>query len=115
MFLCTTSMCCENNLREENRIEITKKGQWNNGNSRSGEDIVAFHNNSYITMRYNVNLGQVEVSIENEYGNIVHNSYFHANESEVSFIPIGNLPSGTYLITINYNDGYAEGEFRIMK
>ena len=113
MFLCTASFCHENYFKEEKKIDIVKKGQWGNDNARSGEDIIATYNNSCITMLFNVNLGQIEISIENEYGNIVHSSYLYANKYEASFIPINNLPSGTYIITINCGDIYAEGEFRI--
>ncbi len=113
MFLCTVSFCHENYSKEEKKIEIVKKGHWGKDNARSGEEIIATYNNSGITMLFNVNLGQIEISIENEYGNIVHSSYFYANKYEASFIPINNLPSGTYVIIINCNDIYAEGEFRI--
>jgi hypothetical protein len=58
-------------------------------------------------------LGQTDIIIESEYGNTIYNSSLNIIEHEMLFIPLANLPSGMYYITIDYNDGSAEGEFRI--
>ena len=85
----------------------------NKGNSRSINDIEATYNNTCLTINFNVSLGHTDIIIENESGNMAYNSSTNVIEHEVLFIPIGNLPSGTYYITIICNDGSAEGEFRI--
>ena len=94
MFLCITAMCNENNHNDGKRIDITVIGQWgknnSNGNSRSLDLLVATYNSSCLTINFNVSLGQTDI-----------------------IIPIGNLPSGTYYITIICDGGSAEGEFRI--
>lgn len=113
MFLCITSMCCENNLREEKKILFVKIGNMGNDNLRSLEALEATYNNSCLTINFNVSLGQTDIIIENEYGNMAYNSSTNVSEHDVLFIPIGNLPSGTYYITILCNNGSAEGEFRI--
>ena len=43
----------------------------------------------------------------------MYNSSINIIDHEMLFIPIGNLPSGTYYITIICDGGSAEGEFRI--
>ena len=113
MFLCITSMCCENNLREEKKILFVKIGNMGNDNLRSLEALEATYNNSCLTINFNVSLGQADVIIESEYGNTVYNSSLNIIEHEMLFIPLANLPSGTYYITILCNNGSAEGEFRI--
>lgn len=117
MFLCITAMCNENNHNDGKRIDITVIGQWgknnSNGNSRSLDLLVATYNSSCLTINFNVSLGQTDIIIENEYGNMAYNSSTNVNEHDVLFIPIGNLPSGTYYITIICDGGSAEGEFRI--
>ena len=112
MFLCITSMCCENNYKEEEK-KIVMNGHWNTSNERSRNPIEATYNNSCLTINFNVSLGQTDIIIENEYGNMAYNSSTNVNEHDVLFIPIGNLPSGTYYITIICDGGSAEGEFRI--
>lgn len=117
MLCCIASMCYENNYKEEKKVNITVIGQWGenkgNSNSRSLDPLVATYNNSCLTINFNVSLGQTDIIIENEYGNMAYNSSTNVIEHDVLFIPIGNLPSGTYYITIICNDGSAEGEFRI--
>lgn len=114
MFLCITSMCCENNYNDENKVIIVvKSGKLSDKESRSLEFIEATCNNSCLTINFNVSLGQTDIIIESEYGNTVYNSSLNIIEHEMLFIPLANLPSGMYYITIDYNDGYAEGEFRI--
>lgn len=112
MFLCITSMCCENNYKEEEK-KIVMNGHWNTSNERSRNPIEATYNNSCLTINFNVSLGQTDIIIENEYGNMAYNSSTNVSEHDVLFIPIGNLPSGTYYITIICDGGSAEGEFRI--
>ena len=104
-------MCYENNFREEKKVVLN--GFWNTGNARSLDPLVATYNSSCVTINFNVSLGQTDIIIESEYGNIAYNSSINVTEHEVLFISIGNLPSGTYYITIICNDGSAEGEFRI--
>ena len=112
MFLCITSMCCENNYKEEEK-KIVMNGHWNTSNERSRNPIDATYNNSCLTINFNVSLGQTDVIIESEYGNTVYNSSLNIIEHEMLFIPLANLPSGTYYITILCNNGSAEGDFRI--
>ena len=107
-------MCYENNCQEEKKIDIIiKNGKISNNNSRSLDPIIATYNSSCLTINFNVSLGQTDIIIENEYGNMVYSSSTNVIEYEVVFVPISNLPSGTYYITIICNDGSAEGEFRI--
>lgn len=114
MFLCITSMCCENHYNDEGKVIIVVKGgKVSEKKSRSLEFIEATCNNSYLTINFNVGLGQTDIVIESEYGNTVYNSSLNIIEHEMLFIPIVNLPSGMYYITIDYNDGSAEGEFTI--
>lgn len=113
MFLCIVSFCHENNCNEEREIAIVRSGETSGKNARSGDPIEATCNSSCLTIRFNVGLGQTDIIIENEFGNMAYNSSTNVTEHEVVFIPIGNLPSGTYYITIICNDGSAEGEFRI--
>lgn len=114
MFCSTMSMCCILDFKDEQQdIDFAKKGHWNKGSSRSINEIEAYYNNSCLTINFNVNLGQTYIIIENEFGNMAYNSSTNVIEHEVLFIPIGNLPSGKYYITIICNDGSAEGEFRI--
>ena len=112
MFLCITSMCSENNYKEEEK-KIVMNGHWNTSNERSRNPIEATYNNLCLTINFNVSLGQTDIIIENEYGNMAHTSSTNVTEHDMQFIPISNLPSGTYYITIICNDGSAEGEFRI--
>ena len=112
MFLCITSMCSENNYKEEEK-KIVMNGHWNTSNERSRNPIEATYNNLCLTINFNVSLGQTDIIIESEYGNTVYNSSINIIDHEMLFIPIANLPSGTYYITIDYNNGSAEGEFRI--
>ena len=112
MFLCITSMCCENNYKEEEK-KIVMNGHWNTSNERFRNPIEATYNNLCLTINFNVSLGQTDIIIESEYGNTVYNSSINIIDHEMLFIPIANLPSGTYYITIDYNNGSAEGEFRI--
>lgn len=89
-------------------------GKINNKKERSLIDpIVVTYNSSCLTINFNVSLGQTYIVIENEYGNMAHTSSTNVTEHDMQFIPISNLPSGTYYITIICNDGSAEGEFRI--
>ena len=113
MFLCIVSFCHENNCNEEREIAIVRSGETNGKNARSGDPIEATYNSSCLTIRFNVGLGQTDISLENEYANTAYSSTINVIEHEVLFIPIGNLPSGTYYITMIYNGGSAEGEFRI--
>ncbi len=115
MFLCTTSVCSAYNLMEEKRVSLSKYGQLdsNNSNARSEEPVEVTCNNSCLTIRFNVSLGQTDIIVENEYGNMAYNSSTNVSEHDVLFIPIGNLPSGTYYISIICGGGSAEGEFRI--
>ena len=114
MFLCITSMCSENNYNDENKVIIVvKKGNVSDKDLRSLEVIEATCNNSCLTINFNVSLGQTDIIIESEYGNTVYNSSINIIDHEMLFIPIGNLPSGTYYITIICDGGSAEGEFRI--
>lgn len=107
-------MCNENNYKEEKKIDIIiKNGMISNNSSRSLDPLVATYNSSCVTINFNVSLGQTDIIIENELGNMAYNSSTNVIEHDVLFIPIGNLPSGTYYITIICNDGSAEGEFRI--
>ena len=111
---CTVSLCCELNYRDEQEeIYFSKQGQLNKGNYRSINDIEATYNNTCLTINFNVSLGQTDIIIENEYGNMAYNSSTNVIEHEMLFIPIANLPSGTYYITIICDGGSAEGEFRI--
>ena len=111
---CTVSLCYGLNYRDEQEdIYFTKQGQLNTGNSRSINDIEATYNNTCLTINFNVSLGHTDIIIENESGNMAYNSSTNVNEHDVLFIPIGNLPSGIYYITIICDGGRAEGEFRI--
>ena len=113
---CTVSTFLGNNNSDSNgtRVEVIINGKLNNKKERSSIDPVEVtYNSSCLTINFNVSLGQTDIVIENEYGNMAYNSSTNVNEHDVLFIPIGNLPSGTYYITIICDGGSAEGEFRI--
>lgn len=113
---CTVSTLFGNNNSDSNgtKVEVIVNGKLNNKKERSLIDpIVVTYNSSCLTINFNVSLGQTDIIIENEYGNMAYNSSTNVNEHDVLFIPIGNLPSGTYYITIICDGGSAEGEFRI--
>lgn len=114
--LCTVSIFYGNNSHDNNgtKVELFIDGRLNNKKERSLIDpIEVTYNSSCLTVVFNVSLGYSEINIENEYGNMAHTSSTNVTEHDMQFIPIGNLPSGTYYITIICNDGSAEGEFRI--
>lgn len=114
MFCSIESMCCTLDSKDEKQeIDLAKKGHWNKGSSRSINEIEAYCNNLCLTINFNVSLGQTDIIIESEYGNMVYNSSLNIIDHEMLFIPIANLPSGTYYITIICDGGSAEGEFRI--
>lgn len=113
---CTVSTLFGNNNSDSNgtKVEVIVNGKLNNKKERSLIDpIVVTYNSSCLTINFNVSLGQTDIVIENEYGNMAHTSSTNVTEHDMQFIPISNLPSGTYYITIICNDGSAEGEFRI--
>ena len=113
---CTVSTFLGNNNSDSNgtKVEVIINGKLNNKKERSSIDPVEVtYNSSCMTINFNVSLGQTDIIIENEYGNMAYNSSTNVNEHDVLFIPIGNLPSGTYYITIICGGGSAEGEFRI--
>lgn len=113
---CTVSTFLGNNNSDSNgtKVEVIINGKLNNKKERSSIDPVEVtYNSSCMTINFNVSLGQTDIIIENEYGNMAYNSSTNVNEHDVLFIPIGNLPSGTYYITIICDGGSAEGEFRI--
>lgn len=113
---CTVSTLFGNNNSDSNgtKVEVIVNGKLNNKKERSLIDpIVVTYNSSCLTINFNVSLGQTDIIIENEYGNMAYNSSTNVNEHDVLFIPIGNLPSGTYYITIICDGGSAEGDFRI--
>lgn len=113
---CTVSTLFGNNNSDSNgtKVEVIVNGKLNNKKERSLIDpIVVTYNSSCLTINFNVSLGQTDIIIENEYGNMAHTSSTNVTEHDMQFIPISNLPSGTYYITIICNDGSAEGEFRI--
>ena len=113
---CTVSTFFGNNNSDSNgtKVEVIVNGKLNNKKERSLIDpIVVTYNSSCLTINFNVSLGQTDIIIENEYGNMAHTSSTNVTEHDMQFIPISNLPSGTYYITIICNDGSAEGEFRI--
>ena len=114
--LCTVSIFYGNNSHDNNgtKVELLIDGRLNNKKERSLIDpIEVTYNNSCLTVVFNVSLGYSEINIENEYGNMAHTSSTNVTEHDMQFIPISNLPSGTYYITIICNDCSAEGEFRI--
>ncbi len=113
---CTVSTFLGNNNSDSNgtKVEVIINGKLNNKKERSSIDPVEVtYNSSCLTINFNVSLGQTDIIIENEYGNMAYNSSTNVSEHDVLFIPIGNLPSGTYYITIICDGGSAEGEFRI--
>lgn len=113
---CTVSTFFGNNNSDSDgtKVEVIVNGKLNNKKERSLIDpIVVTYNSSCLTINFNVSLGQTDIIIENEYGNMAHTSSTNVTEHDMQFIPISNLPSGTYYITIICNDGSAEGEFRI--
>ena len=113
---CTVSTLFGNNNSDSNgtKVEVIVNGKLNNKKERSLIDpIVVTYNSSCLTINFNVSLGQTDIIIENEYGNMAHTSSTNVTEHDMQFIPISNLPSGTYYITIICNDGSAKGEFRI--
>lgn len=113
---CTVSTFFGNNNSDSDgtKVEVIVNGKLNNKKERSLIDpIVVTYNSSCLTINFNLSLGQTDIIIENEYGNMAHTSSTNVTEHDMQFIPISNLPSGTYYITIICNDGSAEGEFRI--
>ena len=116
LMFCATLFCCALNDNYGGQdIVLVKNGGWDKGNTRSGECIIATYNNSVLTIGFNVSLGQTEIVLENESGGMVYNSLVNIVGQEHVYVPIANLPSGTYYITIICDRGSAEGEFRIIE
>ncbi|MBR5781662.1 MAG: DUF3244 domain-containing protein [Bacteroidales bacterium] len=80
---------------------------------RGEEPIEIYQQTSMIVIQFNVSLGELNIYIENENGNVVYSSSTNTSSRLVNMIPIGNFPNGDYIIIIEGDNGSAEASFRI--
>lgn len=80
---------------------------------RGEEPIEIYQQTSMIVIQFNASLGELNIYIEDENGNIVYSSSTNTSSRLVNMIPIGNLQVGNYTIIIEGDNGSAEANFRI--
>ena len=82
---------------------------------RGEEPIEIYQQSSMIIIHFNASLGELNICIEDENGNVVYNSSTSTSFRLINMIPIGNLQAGNYTIMIEGNNGSAEASFRIQQ
>lgn len=82
---------------------------------RGEEPIEIYQQSSMIIIHFNASLGELNIYIENENGNVVYSSSTNTSSRLVNMIPIGNFPNGDYTIIIEGDNGSAEASFRIQQ
>lgn len=80
---------------------------------RGEEPIEIYQQSSMIVIQFNAYLGELNIYIEDESGNIVHSSSTNTSSRLVNMIPTGNFHDGDYTIIIEGDNGSAEASFRI--
>jgi hypothetical protein len=60
---------------------------------------------------FNLDFGNVSISIYNSMGNLVYRTVVNTAVQQVVIIPFTGFASGTYTIELNNANGYAEGDF----
>ncbi len=80
---------------------------------RGEEPIEIYQQTSMIVIQFNVSLGELNIYIENENGNVVYSSSTNTSSRLVNMIPTGNFHDGDYTIIIEGDNGSAEASFRI--
>lgn len=99
---------------EGDKLPILLKGSMAKDFVFRGEDPIEIYlHTSTLLINFNASLGELNITIENENGNIVYSSTTNTSLRLVYIIPINNLPTGDYNIIIENNDGSAEASFRI--
>ena len=96
------------------KLPIEIKGSFGKDIVFRGEDPIEIYlHTTTLLINFNASLGELNITIENENGNIVYSSTTNTSLRLVCMIPINNLPTGDYNIIIENNDGSAEASFRI--
>lgn len=80
---------------------------------RGEEPIEIYQQTSMIVIQFNVSLGELNIYIENENGNVVYSSSTNTSSRLVNMIPTSNFPNGDYTIIIEGDNGSAEAHFSI--
>lgn len=65
---------------------------------RGEEPIEIYQQSSMIIIHFNASLGELNIYIEDENGNVVYSSPTNTSFRLVNMIPIGNLQAGDYTI-----------------
>ena len=96
------------------KLPIVLKGDFGKDIVFRGEEpIEIYQQTSMIVIQFNVSLGELNIYIENENGNVVYSSSTNTSSRLVNMIPIGNFPNGDYIIIIEGDNGSADASFRI--
>jgi hypothetical protein len=73
--------------------------------------VIAGANENSVYIHFNLNLGNVNISIYNASSNLVYSNVVDTSVQQTMIIPISSTFSGTYTIVLNNANGYAEGDF----
>ena len=73
--------------------------------------IVAGASDDAVYIGFNLDFGNVNISIYNSMGVIVYNTVVNTSVQSVVIIPFTSAASGSYIVELNSADGYAEGDF----
>lgn len=96
------------------KLPIVLKGDFGKDIVFRGEEpIEIYQQSSMIVIHFNASLGELNIYIEDENGNVVYSSPTNTSFRLVNMIPIGNLQAGDYTIIIEGDNGSAEASFRI--
>lgn len=60
---------------------------------------------------FNLDFGNVSISIYNSIGGLIYNTVVNTAVQSVVIIPITTVVSGTYTVELNNATGYADGDF----
>jgi len=76
--------------------------------------IEAFVTEACIEVNFNASLGNLSLSIEDEWGNVVYRQAVNASAGQALFIDIGSFEQGFYTIEFTTGQGqYLAGDFEI--
>lgn len=96
------------------KLPIVLKGDFGKDIVFRGEEpIEIYQQSSMIVIHFNASIGELNIYIEDENGNVVYSSPTNTSFRLVNMIPIGNLQAGDYTIIIEGDNGSAEASFRI--
>ena len=73
--------------------------------------VVAGANENSVYVHFNIDLGNVNISIFNASGNLVYSNVVNTSVQQTMIIPVPSTFSGTYTIVLSNANGYAEGDF----